>query len=203
MTNIQRPQAGRLPQASQGDATPPPSPRSRVGVQSPLQQDAWSERRRESASGPMAPRASLPSPGSPSYSSPLNSPMLDPATAPDEQTVSRMMQDLSGLMGAGQPSSVASSSGGGRAQAGPSRSAGPSAVRGASPADSASEARTSSDASISNASSAAEEPANTLEALGYKKKQIKKVKAEAWSEIVKHHAVLVGHGFTHDEYPAE
>ena len=63
-------------------------------------------------------------------------------------------------------------------------------------------ASTSSDSSTSTASSAQEAPANELEALGYKKKQIKRLKPEAQSEIVKHHIALVAHGFTHEDTSA-
>ena len=69
----------------------------------------------------MAPRSSLPSPGTPSYSGLLNSPMFQPTTPPDEHAASRAMQALSGLMHAGEQTW-----------------AGPSGIRGASRASSTS-----------------------------------------------------------------
>jgi hypothetical protein len=166
--NIRRTQAGRLAQPSEHNAPPPPVGQ-RAAARSPLQQDGPLARRQGSTSSPMALRSSLPSPGTPSYSWLLNSPRFESATPPDEHSVSRAMQGLSDLMHAGEPSSKPSS------QAGPSHLAGPSAVRGASPASSTSEASTSSESTTSTASSGEEEPANDLEALGYRKKQIEKL----------------------------
>jgi hypothetical protein len=182
------------------DHAEPSSPGARDGAQRHALLGGLPAVHRAEPSGTAGALTGLPSPGRPSCSYLLDSPMGAAPMSPDEPAVSRRMYELSVTMPGGGIASPPASSGTDRARPGSSRPPGRAAAPEVSPTSSASGASALSDDSTSTASSAgAGEPANELEALGYKKKQVRKVKAEAWNAIVAHHEVLTRLGFDHED----